>query len=141
MVNFIDRNHLNRNTFHIGSVADNHAGCLTVFKLPSWVRGTNSSTLERKRPGLTACTIRDRGRCCNTTVIRKDAGLCCGPRLLEGRSVCLCWAPSKPKRPKGPTPCNRALRALQPGALDDDCWHHLRLHCRVPPLLWEYNPA
>ena len=33
--------------------------------------------------------------------LRKDAGLCCGSRLLEGRSVCLCWAPSKPKGPKG----------------------------------------
>ena len=35
------------------------------------------------------------------TALRKDAGLCCGSRLLEGRSVCLCWAPSKPKGPKG----------------------------------------
>ena len=32
--------------------------------------------------------------------LRKDAGLCCGSRLLEERSVCLCWAPSKPKGPK-----------------------------------------
>ena len=29
----------------------------------------------------------------------KDAGLCCGSRLLEGRSVCLCWEHSKPKGP------------------------------------------
>jgi len=35
------------------------------------------------------------------TALRKDAGLCCGSRLLEGGSVCLCWAPSKPKGPKG----------------------------------------
>ena len=34
------------------------------------------------------------------TAIRKDAGPCCGSRLREGRSVCLCWAPSKPKGPK-----------------------------------------
>ena len=33
--------------------------------------------------------------------LRKDAGLCCGSRLLEGRSVCLCWEHSKPKGPKG----------------------------------------
>jgi len=33
------------------------------------------------------------------TAIRKEAGLCCGSRLREGRSVCLCWAPSKPKGP------------------------------------------
>ena len=36
------------------------------------------------------------------TAIRKDAGLCCGSRLREGQSVCLCWALSKPKGPKGP---------------------------------------
>ena len=36
----------------------------------------------------------------NFTAIRKDAGLCCGSRLREGRSVCLCWAPSQPKGPK-----------------------------------------
>ena len=35
------------------------------------------------------------------TALRKDAGLCCGSRLLEGRSVCLCWEHSKPKEPKG----------------------------------------
>ena len=35
------------------------------------------------------------------TALRKDGGLCCGSRLREGRSVCLCWAPSKPKGPKG----------------------------------------
>ena len=34
------------------------------------------------------------------TAYRKDAGLYCGSRLLEGRSVCLCWAKSKPKGPK-----------------------------------------
>ena len=44
------------------------------------------------------------------TALRKDAGLCCGSRLLEGRSVCLCWAPSKPKGPKG-----AGVRALAAG--------------------------
>ena len=34
-------------------------------------------------------------------------GLCCGSRPLEGRSVCLCWAPSKPKGPKGPNTTRR----------------------------------
>ena len=33
------------------------------------------------------------------TAIRKDAD--CGSRLLEGRSVCPCWAKSKPQGPKG----------------------------------------
>ena len=37
------------------------------------------------------------------TALRKDAGLYCGSRLLEGRSACLCWAKSKPKVPKGLT--------------------------------------
>ena len=27
--------------------------------------------------------------------------ICCGSRLLEGRSVCLCWENSKPKGPEG----------------------------------------
>ena len=41
--------------------------------------------------------------CPNKVFARKDAGLYCGSRLLEGRSVCLCWAKSKPKGPKGDT--------------------------------------
>ena len=50
------------------------------------------------------CTERARtaGSSRSFTALRKDAGLYCGSRLLEGRSVCLCWAKSKPKGPKGP---------------------------------------
>ena len=43
---------------------------------------------------------------------RKDAGLYCGSRLLEGRSVCLCWAKSKPKGPKGPEMYRGFLRKV-----------------------------
>ena len=43
---------------------------------------------------------------------------CCGSRLLEGRSVCLCWAPSEPKGPKGGSPFRDSLRAICTVLLD-----------------------
>ena len=42
-------------------------------------------------PNLLHCTA---GSSRSFTAIRNDAGLCCGSRLREGRSVCLCWAHS-----------------------------------------------
>ena len=45
------------------------------------------------------------------TALRKDAGLYCGSRLREGRSVCLCWEHSKPKGPKG-----SEIKATIPGS-------------------------
>ena len=60
------------------------------------------------------------------TALRKDAGLCCGSRLLEGRSVCLCWAPSKPKGPKA--------WAL----LREKCLHFLR-EKGSPSMVWTYD--
>ena len=47
----------------------------------------------RTIPGVRLCWVLEE------TKGTKD--LRCGSRLREGRSVCLCWAPSKPKGPKG----------------------------------------
>ena len=41
-------------------------------------------------------------RALQVTALPKDAGLCCGSRLREERSVCICWAPPEPKGPKEP---------------------------------------
>ena len=63
------------------------------------------------------------------TAIRKDAGLCCGSRLREGRSVCLCWAPSKLKGPKGPTRPEE-FRCQQPHLTQ--CINQMVLESQIP---------
>ena len=71
------------------------------------------------------------------SAIRKDAGLCCGSRLREGRSVCLCWALSKPKGPKGAAVSSPGMIANACGDVcvhvACECFQHARsfltLHC------------
>ena len=79
----------------------------------------SSKNLKDLKETLTAshlqCTA---GSSRSFTALRKDAGLCCGSPLLEGRSVCLCWAKSKPKGPKEKIRSPRVLAQLhsvQPG--------------------------
>ena len=66
------------------------------------------------------CMRSCRGSSRSFAAFRKDAGLYCGSRLLEGRSVCLCWAKSKPKGPRGaPDGVRQPLRHGPEGVLRD----------------------
>ena len=78
-----------------GEPVQNRTGCLgrTLVRPPN-LETRFESRINRDQH----CTA---GSSRSFTALRKEAGLCCGSRLLEGRSVCLCWAPSKPKGPKG----------------------------------------
>ena len=82
---------------------DRTLGTVLLYMKDPRARPFPMSRASLHRTGWTTLNPDRNGGGCMGTAARKDAGLCCGSGILEGRSVCLCWAPSKPKGPKGRT--------------------------------------
>ena len=86
------------------------------LKSPKWTGGQSQELSQLKVEGTTLDILKDL-KDLKDLKLRSFKGLHCNPNgrrdLLRipstvGRSVCLCWAPSKPKGPKGSAEINES---------------------------------